>query len=147
LGARENILAVLEYTASGISPGPADPTLCFENGMLKAGAPGCADQLWQAYLKNSASDLKQPFLMLIPPSFAPLQQARNTSGIGILTRQIVLPLAGLPDAKVFQLSRISGRPALEGDVFEKTCNPEGNTSAQSALCVGVVFHSLTFTRM
>ena len=139
LGAGENIMAVLEYSASAFSAAPSDPTVCFTGGTFNPSAPGCADQVWQTFLKHDPSELVQPFLMLVPPSYAHSVVATNSSGTGLATKQFFLPIATDPTLSVFQMSRISGR---SGDAtFIANCH------TNSALCVGVVLYSLTLYRI
>src|SRR5205823_4552880 len=70
LGPGENIMAVLEYTASGFSGAPPNPTNCFSGSTLLPENPGCADMVWRIFLKHSASEVIQPTNLMIPPIFA-----------------------------------------------------------------------------
>jgi hypothetical protein len=151
LGSGENVMAVLEYAASTLNQAPAAPTTCFSGGVFDSTASGCADQTWKIFLKSSASETVQPFFMLVPPSFAWVRTTNGTGGSGAAAKQIILPLAGNADLSVMQISRIK---ALSDDVtssgnFSKICtsNGAGLTPANSALCLGMVFYSLTFYRM
>lgn len=138
LGNAENILVVVEYAASGVNRTPSVPTSCFSGGVFTPTSSDCADQSWQAYLKSSASELAQPFLLFIPPIQGFVDSANNRSGSGVSTRQFILPLSGNTNLKVFQLSRIQSLPAAS---FPAIC------SDNSPLCVGVIFYSITFYRM
>lgn len=152
LGANENILAVLEYSASALNPAPANPTQCFSGGATDI--QSCADLTWQLFTKHSATEpALQPFLLLVPPAFAFIHSnlGSNTglSGSGVTTKQFIIPLASDADLKVLQISRtgISSSLVTDSDsLFTKICNPDGGSS-NSALCVGMVFYSLTFYRI
>lgn len=146
LAANENLLAVLEYAASGLNAAPAAPTACFTGGTFNAANPGCGDMNWQIYLKHNAYEVVQPFLMLVPPTLASVNTTLGTGGSGVSTRQFILPLAGDADLRVLQLSRIRGLP-ISSPHFGDVCNTNGPTSANSALCVGMILYSLTLYRM
>ena len=146
LNASENILAVLEYTASSLNPPPSNPTQCFKGGFFSPSQPGCSDLNWQIYIKHSSGELVQPFLMLAPPSIY-VNTAANSGGSGVSTKQFIIPLGGDPNLTTLQISRIkalnNGGPDSD---FGKVCNG-ANTPANSALCVGMVFYSITFFRI
>lgn len=149
LGATENIMAVLEYAASAINSAPANPSSCF-SGSASA-LENCSDLTWRAYIKHSASEVVQPFLLLIPPALGYVNTSTpantGTGGSGVSTRQFVIPLGGDPNLTVFQLSRIKISPTLAADPkFTTICAPSG-APANSPFCVGVVFYSLTFFRI
>lgn len=148
LGANENILAVLEYAASGLEGGPTSPSSCFSGSTL---APEqCSDMTWKTFLNKTGTETApQPFMLLVPPVFGYVNTASpanvGTGGGGVSTRQIFLPLAGDSDLKVFQLSRIKTNITNAGK-FQTVCAPNG-APANSAYCVGMVFVSLTFYRL
>jgi hypothetical protein len=151
LGASENLMAVLEYTASSLNAGPANPGGCMQGGVFDASAPGCADMVWNTYLKNTSGDVFQPFLMLVPPALGTVDRAANRGGGGVSTRQIVLPLAGNPSLTQLQISRVRGPAAnatvgAGGPSIATVCNGAQNPS-NSALCAGMIFYSLTIYRI
>lgn len=144
LGTGENIMVVLEYAASALNPAPSNPTTCFTGSLFSPTNTGCADQVWQAFLKRDGNDVVQPYLLLVPPHFAHISQAANSSGMGIVTKQFFLPLAADSQLTTLQISRI--KALATGATFQAVCNG-ASTPANSALCVGMVFHSITFYRM
>ena len=103
----------------------------------------CTDFTWQIFVKGSLSDLVPPFLLLAPPFYGSVNTANETGGSGIATRQFVVPLASYPDAKVIQFSRMSG--IQSGTPNGATIR--GDCPSNSALCVGMVFYSMTFFRI
>lgn len=145
LGAYENILAVLEYSASVMNPAPSNPTSCFSGG--KIDVESCSDITWRIFTKHSVSENLQSFLLLVPPAFASINTTTGTGGSGISTKQFIIPLAGDADLKILQISRTGLSSKLMDDSnFKKICAPN-TTPANSALCVGMVFYSLTFYRI
>ncbi|MCM2322862.1 MAG: hypothetical protein NDJ90_06335 [Oligoflexia bacterium] len=145
LGTGENILAVLEYAASGLNAAPADPSACFASGVFKP--EKCSDLLWQSYLKKTAGENISPFLMLLPP-LPSLASVASTSGSGITTRQILLPLSGDPELRVFQVNRV--KTTVSGDAaFTAACAPgfDSSVGANSPHCVGAVLVAITFYRI
>lgn len=150
LGSAENLLVSIDYSASTVNPAPSNPTQCFVNGVFTPSNPGCADQVWNVYLKHSAAELVQPFLMLIPPVYARVNQAQSTSGTGIQTRQFFVPLASDSTLSTIQISRIHAQAFTS--VMTDICNPSGAPSTTSAgintaHCVGVVIYSMTIYRI
>lgn len=147
LAPQENILVVVEYAASGLNPAPPNPTACFSNGRFNPSAPGCSDMTWQIFAKHSASEVLQPFLMLAPPALATVNQQTNTGGSVAGTKQFILPFAADSGLNTLQISRIKALPngGTTSD-FGKICNGSNNPS-NSALCVGMIFYSITFYRM
>lgn len=134
LSATENINAVLEYASSTLNAAPTDPAGCVGGGI-------CADMEWKAFLTPSAATQVSPFLMLVPPAISVRDRTFNGSGSGggsIGTKQFILPLAPDSTLSVFQLSRIRAIAASE---INEAC------VSNSALCVGMVFYSLTFYRI
>lgn len=145
LGASENILAVLEYTASSLSAPAVDPTACFTGGVFTAGNANCSDLFWQIYLKRSVYEVVQPYMMLAPPATAFVNAAAQKGGGLPASKQFVIPLAGDSSLSTIQISRIKGRSA--GGDYEDVCYPGGTDAANSPNCVGVVLYSLTFFRI
>lgn len=145
LGAYENILAVLEYSASVMNPAPSNPTSCFNGG--KVDVESCSDMTWRIFTKHSVSENLQSFLLLVPPAFASINTTTGTGGSGISTKQFIIPLASDSDLKVLQISRTGLSSNLMDNLnFKNICAPN-TTPANSALCVGMVFYSLTFYRI
>jgi hypothetical protein len=153
LAAHENVLAVIEYSAAGIHGPPTQIAQCYSGGAFEPDHPNCSDQTWKAYLRPSGTlaTAPNPFLMLIPPvsSFLVSQQSSSSTvvtrqlGNLIQTRQILLPLAATPNWDTLQISRI--RATTNFTTPWNTTNPVCVTN--SALCVGVVFYSLTLYRI
>ncbi len=140
LAPSENLLMNLEFAASGINMGPADPTICFIGGKYEPTNPGCADMVWQVFVKHNPFELVQPFLMLTPPIHGAINKDTNSAGGNITSKQFIIPLAGDAGLKVIQLSRISG---LDREKIKVYCGNQSDT----ALCVGMVFHTLTLYRI
>ena len=140
LAANENILAVLEYASSAFNSAPLTPTSCFANGLFTPSNPGCADSVWQIYLKHSAGEVVQPYLMLTPPFSGYVNTARNTGGGGTTTKQFLMPTAADENLSVIQISRIKAL-GFTSTNFTTAC------SSNSALCVGMVFYALTLYRI
>jgi hypothetical protein len=138
LGAKENILAVLEYTAASMNPAPQNPMDCWSDGKFSPSNPGCSDSVWQIYLKHQSNEQIQPYLLLIPPTFR---------GSQISTKQFLLPLASDPNLTLVQISRISGLRENENETKFKTACNGSSPQANSPLCVGIIMHSLTFFRI
>ena len=149
LAATENILAVVEYTSSAFNLPNADPATCFNGGDFTG--QNCADFIWHAYLRPNDDNHVQPFMLFVPPMNGFVNPTLGTGGGGTTTRQIMLPLAANPDAKIFQLSRITSSAKLQTDAanpgsdFSKECSTSG--VGNSPLCAGMVFYSITFYRM
>ena len=148
LGATENILVTLEYAVAGLNPAPADPTTCFSGGQFSPEL--CTDFVWRAYLKHTTSEIVQPYLLLVPPIFSSLLPNNSSSGFsseGVAAKQFYLPLASDPTLTVLQISRTqSNFPSTT--TLKNYCTVDGSTlPANSALCAGIVFYSMTFYRM
>jgi len=145
LESQENLMVVLEYAASSYNGGPQQPTDCFDSstGKFTLTNPLCTDFTWQTFLKGSASDLVPSFLLLAPPFYGSVDTTRDTGGSGIATRQFIIPLASYPDAEVLQVSRMSG---IQSTTPNKTMI-QNDCPSNSALCVGMVFYSITFFRI
>lgn len=147
IGTGENILAVLEYAASSLNPPAPNPAACMSDEGFSP--ENCSDQTWKAFLKSSAGAATQPFLLLVPPSFASVNPSsppnQGSGGSGIGTRQILLPLAADSSLKVFQISRIKSM-VVDSAKFQQVCAPHG-LPANSAACLGMIFVSLTLYRI
>ncbi|MBI2711705.1 MAG: hypothetical protein HYX41_02415 [Bdellovibrio sp.] len=151
LALNENILVVLEYTASALNPAPSNPVNCFTGGAFTPEA--CTDFVWRTYIKHSASEIVQPFLMLIPPTFSsvlvtnipsPLVGPQG-SGTGVAAKQFIVPLASDSGIKVLQVTRKqSAFPDI--NTLKSYCSP-GSLPGNSPLCAGVVLYSITFYRI
>jgi hypothetical protein len=156
LGSYENILATLEYTASAVNPAPASPTSCFAKGLFSP--ESCSDFVWRAYLKHTASEYVQPYLLLIPPTYASVvgsnQAVTQSGGTMISSKQFVIPLAADPNLTVMQISRISsnfqGSSSTCGTSAYNLwyyCTANGAVTGGTPLCAGVVLYSLTLIRI
>ncbi len=145
LASHENVMAVLEYSASGIHPAPTSPTTCFSAGVFTPEQPGCSDMSWKVFLRNSdavASAIK-PFLMLVPPVFAYVDPANNRiTSTAISTKQFLLPLSTDVSLDTFQISRTGATTT-----FIHNGNPNVICSNNSPLCVGMIFYSLSLYRL
>src|SRR6185312_15458923 len=129
LGSQENVMVVFEYAASALNPAPALPTMCFSGGAF---APeNCSDMTWKAYVKHSASEVVQPFLMVVPPAFASVSATTGTGGSGFGAKQFILPFAGDQNLSVLQISRIKAF-IPNTSTFTKTCS--FGASGLSPLC-------------
>ncbi len=157
LGPNENVLMVVEYLASSLNPAPRNPTLCF--GADQQFKPeNCADFTWKVFLKhqlneNTSSITLQPFFMLIPPMINSVlgaaQNNTSTAGVNPTARQVILPLASDTNLSVVQLTRVQSYPINSTDLGTY-CTPSGAVPAGGAntpLCDGVVFYSITFYRI
>lgn len=150
LGVHENLMAVLEYTASSIHRGPVNPDLCMKDGSFDPTNSGCTDMLWYAFMKKGPFDSLAPFSMFIPPAGNGLKTSTNGFGTVAQTKRMIIPLAANPDWKVLQLSRISGLKWDANSDFIKACAADptdSSVASRSALCMGVVFYAITFFRI
>lgn len=137
LGATENIMAVLEYAASGLRK-QANPANCFTAG--KPTPENCADHTWKIFLKTSASAAAQPYLLLTPPV-----DYFETKGNAFSTKQFYLPLAGDSTLNTLQISRIDANPDAS---YSTACVTDGGAgTGNSPYCVGMVLISLTLYRI
>lgn len=136
----ENLLVVFEYAASALNPAPSNPTQCFVGGIFSPTNTNCSDMSWQLYLKAASSSLVQPYMLFVPPAFASVDTTNNRGGSGVSTKQFIVPLASDSTITEFQLSRIRAIP-IGAPNFNTAC------VQNSALCVGMVFYSMTIFRM
>jgi hypothetical protein len=154
LGATENILAVVEYTASSFNGGPQNPSTCFTGTGTGFAPENCSDFTWKMFLKHYPTEATQPYMMLVPPTPYYVNGSGITaSGASTTTKQFFIPLAGDAGLTEVQFSRIvSGTPVLNSGnaAFEAACAPNGTSGAYGAstpLCAGMVFSSITFFRI
>ncbi len=156
LASNENILVTLEYSASTLNPAPPNPTNCFLNGKFTPEL--CSDFAWRTYIKHTTAEVVQPYLLLVPPTFAsvlgPTQAVTQTGGTMISTKQFIIPLAGDPKITVFQVSRtgsnFTGDPTVCGTPaynLKYYCTANGAVSGSTPLCAGVVFYSMSLIRI
>lgn len=152
LGPSENILVVIRYAASALDPGPANPTNCFSAaGATNNFTPeNCSDFVWKAYLKHSATEVDQPFLLLIPPTFAAVLPAGQptpvSAGTTLGSRQFILPLAADQNLTYLQISRVQSNFPNASNL-QNYCAAGGALPGNSPLCAGVVFYDITFYRI
>ena len=154
LAAYENVMAVLQFVATTISPGPTSPTACFPGGVFNPNNAGCSDMTWQSYLKASGTLAPLPFMLIVPPSYSYFNSSTTSMvNANTATKQYYLPLGADTTLDTFQLSRIQARsttlnPTAPNDAM---CNPGGGAPPaggwNSAMCLGMVFYSITFYRM
>ncbi|MEO7161307.1 MAG: hypothetical protein ABI041_00160 [Bdellovibrionia bacterium] len=140
LGTNENILAVIEYSASALNAAPTNPLNCFSGGIFTP--ESCSDFTWRAYLKRSALDTVQPFLVMVPPISSSSLQA----GTGLVAKQIFLPIAADPTFTTFQLSRTGSILTPATTNFSTQCL-NARSTGDSPLCAGMIFYSITFFRI
>jgi hypothetical protein len=150
LGASENILAVLEYSAAGLRASSTTPSSCFSGGSFTPNQANCSDFVWNVYLKRNAFEVVQPYLLLAPPvhGIADFSADRGPAGVG--TRQFIIPLAADSTVNTVQISRVWGMPlttSIDGRTFSAICDADGDGDGNSPHCVGMVLYSLTFFRM
>ncbi len=139
----ENLLAILEFSASGLHSAPVQPSECVQNGKLTP--EFCSDTTWKAFIKHSSKDVVQPFLLVAPPLLARMQpDTALVGGSEVQTKQIVIPLASDPALSVFQLSRTSGADPTD-EALKAACLG-GKTIGNSPLCAGMILYSLTLMR-
>ncbi len=152
IGPKENLMMTLEYSATALNRPPQTPDECFKNGKFNPESGQCADMVWNLYLKHSAYEIVQPFLMFMPPAVSYVDTTAPNGGQGggqVTTKQFFIPLASDPQLQVIQLSRITALSATSTDFYER-CNGvggDGANGANSPHCVGLVLYSLTLFRM
>jgi hypothetical protein len=150
LGLAENILVTLEYVVSALNPAPSNPTNCFSSTDGSFSPEACSDFVWRAYLKHSTSEIVQPFLLLVPPTYSSIlaagQTAPTNAGTGVVAKQFVIPLAGDSTLTTLQISRTkSAFPSSSN--LRTYCTAAGTLPGDSPLCAGIVFYSITFFRI
>ncbi len=157
LGTRENLMMQLEYRATGLRANSDGTNASPEMNL---------DQLWKVFwgqtLLSSAS--LTPFSIFIPPNFA--HWCRKGSGgypggagdcegptagrsAPAVVKQILIPLASVPKNNVIQLQRVVGRGFTNPNYVTSFCTDTNavGAGANSPLCLGLVFQSLTLLRM
>lgn len=144
LAPQENVMAVIQYSASAWRPGPTTPVQCFAGGLFSP--ESCADFTWQAFLRaDGGASPVQPFMLVMPPFSGSVNNAAASSGTGVMTKQIVLPLSSNPALNVFQLSRTGSTIPAATDPGFATFSL--NCGTNSPDCAGVVFYAITFYRI
>jgi hypothetical protein len=143
LGTGENLMVSLEYVAAAYNAAPANPLDCFSNGVPLP--EKCSNVTWKTFLKHSATELVQPFLMLVPPTQSFVNTTLGTSGVSPQTRQFVLPISGDPGLNTVQISRIHSN--LDSNASKATCNAGSGSPANSPLCAGLILYALTLYRI
>ncbi len=148
----ENLLMILEYTASTIHLPSTDPSTCFVNGQWTP--ENCVDFLWSVYLRHSTAEMpNQPFLMLVPPLFLFAQAIlKNDTQPMIATKQVVIPLAMDSTLSIIQISRQSAHfQGNAANLLTMCATPAGGplpaTGGVSPLCAGMIFNTETFYRI
>lgn len=136
----ENILAVLEYAASGLNSALASPLGCFAGGAFTPTGTDCSDHSYQVFLKRSASDVVANYVTVVPPVTGFVDTAKKRGGSKPLTREFLLPLASDSQLQYLQISRINGLPLSATD-FTTRCG------SNSPFCVGMVFYRLLLIRI
>jgi hypothetical protein len=154
LGTTENIMAVIEYTASSYNGGPQNPSTCFTGSGTGFAPENCSDFTWKMFLKHYPTEATQPFMMLVPPTpYYVNGSGIMASGASTTTKQFFIPLASDTGLTEVQFSRIvSGSPVLNSGnpAFMAACAPSGtlgSLGASTPLCAGMVFSSITFFRI
>jgi hypothetical protein len=151
LAIHENVLLTLQYAASVAHREPRDPSQCFDGGAFNPSNDYCSDMSWAFYLRGSATSNPAPFLFLVPTATNQVSLAEKTLGTAIATKQFIIPLASDTALTTLQISRqravsrsggpISGTAATSNQILEHVC------VTNSPFCMGMVFYSMTLTRM
>jgi hypothetical protein len=157
LGTTENLMVVIEYTATGLNPAPTDPTACLSGGTFNP--ENCADYVWRAFLKKTPTDNTLPFLLIVPPVYSsvlimPTPGASSVPYPGgaasmLVSKQFILPLATDQTLTTLQISRtgsLGGNDPLKSNL-DNYCNANRTADANTPLCSGMVFYSITFYRI
>jgi hypothetical protein len=164
LGPNENILVVLEYLPGALNPAPINPSACFNPITGQLNPELCSDFTWRAYLKNTLGENPigsitiQPYLLLVPPFLGSVlgSSASNlgNSGTNPTARQFILPLANSSTLSVLQITRTgstldSVSSAINNSNLLRYCAPGSipGTGANTPLCAGIIFYSITFYRI
>ena len=143
LSSTENVMVVVEYAASGLNTSPTTPTNCFSGGSFTP--ENCSDFTWKIYLKHSASEVVQPYLLFVPPVLGAVNTTTQTGGGGIATKQFYVPLAADQSLTTVQISR-TNNAITDNATFDSTCS-DGAGTGNSPLCVGMILYSVTFYRI
>jgi hypothetical protein len=154
LSTNENILVILEYAATSLMPAQTDPKTCFTGGNFTPEL--CSDFVWRAYIKHTTSEVVQPYMLLIPPTFFSVLGSTNatqgSTGTAVTTKQFIIPMAADQSLSVLQISRTNsnfpGSPASSTSSAGKL-NTYCGVSAigGTPFCAGVVLYSVTFIRI
>ena len=156
MNSTDNILVNIEYAASALNPGPSSPTNCFYQGTFQP--EYCSDFVWRAYIKHTSSETVQPFLLLVPPTFAsvlgPTQATNSGGGVTVSTRQFILPFSGDQNLTIFQVTRTQSNfpgskttPGTSAYNLNHYCNSNSLAVGGTPLCAGIIFYSVTFFRI
>jgi hypothetical protein len=154
LGTTENLMVVMNYMASTYNSAPANPQNCFSASGFYAGL--CTDFLWQMYLKHSATEVVQPFMMLVPPIYNYYSNnPSNTNGNTPTSKQYILPIAADSGLSTIQFSRVgstlNSSAAVNGtSAYLEACDVNATRTgagANSPLCAGIIFYSMTLFRI
>ncbi len=151
LAVHENVLLTLQYAASVAHREPKDPSQCFTGGVFTPSNDNCSDMSWAFYLRTTTATSPAPFLYLVPTATNQVSLADSSLGTAISTKQFILPLASDTTLTTLQLSRqravtrggaaIVGTTATSSQILEHVCE------SNSPFCMGMVFYSMTLTRM
>jgi hypothetical protein len=151
LALHENVLLTLQYAASVAHREPKDPSQCFTGGEFTPRDNNCSDMSWAFFLRTSLASTPAAFLYLVPTATNQVDLSAASLGTAVSTKQFIIPLASDPALTTLQLSReravprdgdpIVGTTAKSGQILEHIC------VTQSPFCMGMVFHSMTLTRM
>lgn len=151
LAVHENVLLTLQYAASVAHREPKDPSQCFTGGVFTPSNDNCSDMSWAFYLRTTTATSPAPFLFLVPTASNQVSLADSSLGTAISTKQFILPLASDTTLTTLQLSRqravargggaIVGTTATSSQILEHVCE------SNSPFCMGMVFYSMTLTRM
>ncbi|MGK5083686.1 hypothetical protein WDW37_10315 [Bdellovibrionota bacterium FG-1] len=144
LGTAENLMAVFEYVAASYNGAPSAPKDCLKNGQFTP--ESCSDVTWKAFIKHSANEMVQPFLLLVPPNQNFTDAAVTTSGVNPTARQFFIPIASDPSITVLQISRINSALNIGDPAVQLACS-NNSLPANSPLCAGMILYSLTLYRM
>jgi hypothetical protein len=147
LGLSENILVILEYSVSFLDQAPANPSTCFNSTTGTLSAEQCSDFTWRAYLKHSPSEIVQPFLLLVPPSFSSVlpTSASGNNSTAVLAKQFILPMASDSLLTTLQISHTNSNFSSPANLTSYCAT--GGLPANSAFCAGIVFYSISFYRI
>lgn len=152
----ENLMVVIEYTATGLNPAPTTPSNCSVGNAFNP--ENCADYVWRAFLKKTTTEVAQPFLLIVPPVFSSILTVPTAGSTAtpfpggaasmLVSKQFILPLASDSTLTVLQISRTGslGGVAPLSTNLDAYCNLAG-LSANGPLCSGMIFYSLTFYRI
>ena len=170
LAAKENILMVVNYAASGYYPADPNPTDCFttynsatESGFTVGAGPwfspgsnltpeACSDFAWKVFLHHGPAETAvQPLTTFVPPTFSYVAHNTNkTSAPPNSTKQFIIPFSGDTGLTTIQLSRIFSTLKSSDVNFMNACDPSNGhltTGANSPICAGIIFNSITFFRI